>query len=315
MSNKETHLETEELDDGSLHVELPDGEDEKDQDEGKSSRHDGFALADDGDGDTDEEREAIRERRRMERHNKKAAQRERASADKHLIANLKRQNEELAARVASVENSARGFQFAQVDKAIDDEKVRIQYAKMKIAEAVQSQDGDTLTNAQELMFEAKQKLLMLENAKKQAARNAQNQRHIARVDPGVANHAQQWMTRNKWYDPSLKDLDSRLTRQIDEALAEEGFDPSLPDYWDELDSRLAKHLPHRFGKHVQKNPTRGGPPAGGSARSTESSGGTQGFRLSPDRVAAIKAAGKWDNVAERNKMINKYVEYDKRQRS
>lgn len=309
--NKETHLETEELDDGSLHVELPEG-DEGQEESKNENKHDGFALAD----GQDDDRSDIRERRREERQAKKAAARERDSANKSLINSLKRQNEELSARLSQVENSARGFQFAQVDKAIDDEKVRIQYAKMKVEEAVANQDGATLNQAQELMFEAKQKLAMLENAKKQAARAAQQQRHVARVDPSVASNAQEWMARNKWYDPSLKDLDSRLTRQIDEALAEEGFDPADPDYWDELDKRLSKHLPHRFGKHVQGNPNRARPSVGGgSARSDATSGGTTGFRLSPERVAAIKAAGKWDNVAERNKMINKYVEYDKRARS
>jgi hypothetical protein len=35
--------------------------------------------------------------------------------------------------------------------------------------------------------------------------------------------------------------------------------------------------------------------------------------LSPERVKAIKEAGRWDNLTERNKMIRKYAEYDRMQ--
>ena len=54
----------------------------------------------------------------------------------------------------------------------------------------------------------------------------------------------------------------------------------------------------------------------GSDRDTRggSTGGNQ-FVLSPDRVRAIKEAGRWDNITERNKMIRKYAEYDRMNRS
>jgi hypothetical protein len=39
------------------------------------------------------------------------------------------------------------------------------------------------------------------------------------------------------------------------------------------------------------------------------------FRLSPERVRAIKEAGRWDNPTEREKMIRKYAEYDRMNRS
>ena len=39
------------------------------------------------------------------------------------------------------------------------------------------------------------------------------------------------------------------------------------------------------------------------------------FRLSPERVRAIKDAGRWDNIDERNRMIRKYAEFDRTNRS
>ena len=47
--------------------------------------------------------------------------------------------------------------------------------------------------------------------------------------------------------------------------------------------------------------------------STRVAGGNE-FRLSPDRVRAIKEANKWNNIEERNKMIRKYAEYDRMNR-
>ncbi len=49
----------------------------------------------------------------------------------------------------------------------------------------------------------------------------------------------------------------------------------------------------------------------GSGREHSSTGRPGEFRLSPERVRAIKEAGKWDNITERNRMIKKYAEYDR----
>ena len=46
--------------------------------------------------------------------------------------------------------------------------------------------------------------------------------------------------------------------------------------------------------------------SGGSTRANE-------FVLSPDRVRAIKDTGRWDNLAERKKMIQRYYDYDREQ--
>lgn len=49
----------------------------------------------------------------------------------------------------------------------------------------------------------------------------------------------------------------------------------------------------------------------GSGREQSTSAKPGEFRLSPERVRAIKEAGKWDNISERNRMIKKYAEYDR----
>jgi hypothetical protein len=141
---------------------------------------------------------------------------------------------------------------------------------MKFQEAIASGDGETAQQAQELLFEAKNKLNMLANAKKQAAQAARQPRR-ALPDPRIQSFAAQWMERNNWYDPTLRDTDSRVTRQLDEAMAEEGWDPSTEEYWDELDNRLRKYLPHKKAKGGSK-------PRGsvGSSRDVAAGAGSSG---------------------------------------
>jgi hypothetical protein len=49
----------------------------------------------------------------------------------------------------------------------------------------------------------------------------------------------------------------------------------------------------------------------GSGRESAPSGRGNEFRLSPDRVAAIKEMGAWDNLELRSKMIKSYAKYDR----
>jgi hypothetical protein len=49
----------------------------------------------------------------------------------------------------------------------------------------------------------------------------------------------------------------------------------------------------------------------GSGRESSPASRPGEFRLSSERVKAIKDAGKWDSQTERQKMIRRYAEYDR----
>jgi hypothetical protein len=129
-------------------------------------------------------------------------------------------------------------------------------------------------------------------------------------DPAVTQNAKLWMERNSWYDPQAKDMDSEIAQRLDKKLTDEGYDPSSPDYWEELDDRVAKYLPHRAESAPQR-PTTQRPRMTGSGRESAPSGRANEFRLSPDRVAAIKEMGAWENPEQRAKMIKSYAKYDR----
>lgn len=267
-------------------------------------------------GRTEEEREAIRAARREERKLKKQIQRERARESTHLIDSLRKQNETMAARLAALEQRSVSADMARMEKAIEDASLRLQFAKVKIAEATDARDGRALAEAQESWYEARRQVEALQQIKKRATSEVQQAVPTA-PDVRMQRKAAAWMERNTWYDPEGKDMDSSIAVKVDEALSAEGYDPTTDEYWEELDERLTKYLPHRYNRNQSDRSSNNRTPRSFQTSSgRESSGGTKGneFRLSPERVRAIKEAGMWDDPADRQKMIRKYVEYDRSQR-
>lgn len=258
-----------------------------------------------------EEREAIRKARREERKLKKDLKRQREISAKNKIQALERRNAELAERLAKVESTATSYQFAQLDKAIEDEATRVEYAKMKLLQAAQANDANAQVEYLEQLTDAKQRLQQAQHYKKQQLENSKNPKQ--NVPNPISNEVQlnatQWLKKNSWYDPQARDTDSRIAKVIDQELAGEGWDPADPEYWDELDSRLASRLPHRYtskgGSNKRANPT----PSSRVANTSSPKAGT--ITLSRDRVQAIKDAGAWDDVERRNKMIRAYAAYDR----
>lgn len=295
-------------------AESNDDDDEDDDDE------DGIrSTSSDSDGDTEDERESIRAARREERKLKKQIHREKARESNHLINTLRKQNQDMAERLAVLEKRTSGAEHARLQKAIEDANVRMIYAKNKIAEATNMGDGAALAEAQDSWYEARKSIEELQSIRKKMSQASSAPKQNAKApDPMMQKYAAEWMGKNRWYDPAGKDMDSRIALTIDNGLADEGWDPTSPDYWDELDTRLQKHLPHRYTQNNDEKPSLRNRPRNvitSSGKESVATSKANQFVLSPDRVRAIKEAGKWDNQEERNKMIRKYAEYDRNQRS
>ena len=318
MSEKD--IPVQEQEDGSALIAVeqeadPFAKEEEEGDEPEEHAEGGEVEASDDEGDEDEdpeEREKIREARREERKLKKELAKQRDASAKHKISALERRNEELARRLAAVESTASSFQFAQVDKAIEDEATRVEYAKMKLLQASQAGDAEGQVEYLEQLQESKQRLAQVQAYKKQQLENAKRPKQNVPnpVAAEVQRNATDWLGKNKWYDPQARDTDSRIAKVIDQELAADGWDPADPEYWDELDNRLSARLPHRYAAKTGSSTKRGGPTASSrTANPTGKSANT--VTLSRDRVNAIKDAGAWDDPVKRNKMIKAYNAYDK----
>lgn len=314
-ATEKLELQVSEEQDGSAVVKMPAGEAPDDNRDGQDDDKN-LSAADDQDDDdgedrgVDPEREAIREARREERKLKKQIHREKAKESNQLINVLKRQNDQMAERLAVLEKRTAGADVARLDKAIEDAALRVQYAKMKIAEAAKAGDGQGVADAQEAWYDAKRNYESLEALKKRSTSEPASASVPKAPDPRLQKHASDWMARNDWYDPNGRDTDSKIAVKVDEELVEEGWDPTSEDYWDELDTRLQRYLPHRYGKQ-QQAPTRRPRSVVSSGRESSPAARPGEFRLSPERVKAIKDAGKWEDQTERQKMIRRYAEYDR----
>ena len=325
MAEKEKDVPIKEQDDGSVlaKVEVPEGFDEDEGTEvelkegGKVEASEDSEEDQAGDdeaadeGEDEDEREKIREARREERKLKKELQKQREASAKHKISALERRNEELARRLAAVENTAASYQFAQLDKALEDEATRVEYAKMKMVQAAQAGDVNAQMEYLEQLTEAKQRLQQAQHYKKEQleAAKAPKQNVPNPTSTKVQQNATKWLKKNSWFDPQARDTDSRIAKVIDQELAADGWDPSDAEYWEELDSRLASRLPHRYtskgGNTKRANPT-------ASSRVSNAGAAKPGtITLSRERVNAIKDAGAWDDVEKRNKMIRAYAQYDR----
>ena len=333
MADNEKDVPIKEQEDGSIlaKVELPDdlddidgGEDDKkkkkkekdpeghddDDDDHEDGDHDDDEH---NEGESDEEREAIREARREERRLKKELKKQRELSAKNKITALERRNAELAERLAKVESTASSYQFAQLDKAIEDEATRVEYAKMKMLQAAQAGDVAGQVEYLEQLTDAKQRLQQAQHYKKQQVDQAQapKQNVPNPITTEVQQNATKWLKKNSWYDPQARDIDSKIAKVIDQELVADGWDPSDPEYWDELDNRLASRLPHRYTSKGSKEGKRSAGPTASSRSASASAQKPGTITLSRERVNAIKDAGAWDDIDKRNKMIRAYAQYDR----
>lgn len=259
---------------------------------------------------TDDEREAIRARRREERRNRKQHAREREDTLRRELAARDAVINELRARQDAIEHRNTGSELAQLETAKRNISQAYNYYKDQIRVASEKGDGAAVAEATERMIQAQRKfdeVIATEAAFKQAKQAPQP------LDPRLANHAQKWMSENRWYDPQAKDTDSLIARTIDQRLAEEGWDPTTEAYWEELSARVKKHIPHRVGSGKMNTQTRPKATVAGSGRDVGSSGKQGTFKLSAERVQALKDAGIWDDPQRRAEAVKRYREFDKQQ--
>jgi hypothetical protein len=326
QQNKE-ELSINEIDDGSAIVELPENlqilnQESVEKQENTESNDQNLESNDDVDhpNDNEELRAAKRNRRRA----KKDLIRKTNQEKDIQLEQLKRENEEIKRRLSLQEQNSRTDGIMRIDRGIDDAQTQIEYAKMKLAEAVSNNDGQGAVEAQTLLQNADNELRRLSAIRRQADQEIKRvvpQQQTNEVDPRVQRHASNWMSENSWYNPEARDTDSRVAKKVDELLSAQGWDPSDPDYWDELTSRLQKELPHRYNDNREndnrnvRRPRNNVASSGREASASFGGSNRSQFVLSPDRVAAMKAAGAWENPERKAKMIKQFIAYDKQNRN
>ena len=303
--------------DGSATVDLPESllgdADDGDSQGAQNANAGGSDEDDDHPDDSDDLRAAKRNRRRAKKDLIRKTNQEK---DLRLQA-LQRENEAMRRDIEQLKRNTKAEQLTRIDKGIEDAQVRFEYAKMKLAEATSNNDGHAMVEAQTLWQSAQEEMRNLSSLRNRADAELKQPAQVDLPDPTVQRLAAKWMKKNSWYNPQANDSDSRIAKKIDELLSAQGLDPTSQDYWDELDSRLQKELPHRYNNlddDESREVRRPRNVVGSSGREASAAYGGSNrsqFVLSPDRVRAMKEAGAWDNPERKARMIQNFIAFDR----
>lgn len=270
--------------------------------------------AQDDEADHPDDSEAVRAARRARRRSKKDLIRKTNEEKDVRLTSLQRDNERMRQQLEGLDRRVQTTELVGFNKREEDMQVRHEYAKMKMTEAIASGDGDAIVAAQDLMLDSREALKEMQRVRTQIPKPQQNT-----ADPRTTRNAETWMERNAWYKPNAADTDSKIAKQIDEELTKDGWDSNSPEYFDELDNRLQKYLPHRYNGATDDDEVKKPRNTVGSSGREYSAGSGGGnrttFILSPERVKAMKDMGSWDNPERKAKMIKNYAAFDKANRS
>ena len=173
---------------------------------------------DDHAGDAnDPEREAIRERRRLEKLERKKRRDEAISRDKLELDFLRKRNDDLERRLGTVEQRTHQADLSQFDAQIANARNEAEMAERVIAKAVAAGNGEDVTQAMRYRDQALQKAQQLAYAKQQAAQQRPAPKNDG-MDDMTLHYAKEFINENKWYDPQGRDEDSAIVLAIDQAL-------------------------------------------------------------------------------------------------
>ena len=323
-TQKDDDLAVIEAQDGSATVDVPESllaEEPTDEQNGFDRAKEGGNVSADADADHPDDDDELRAAKRNRRRAKKDLVRKTNQEKDVRLQQLARENEEFKRRLGQLERNTKAEQVVRIEKNIEDAQTRLEYAKMKLAEAASMNDGQAMVEAQTLWQNAQKEVDHLGNLKLQADRELSRPQQNDETDPAVQRRANDWVRRNTWYDSNLRDPDSKVAKKIDELMVAQGWNPKDPDYWDELDSRLQKELPHRYNDRNDdeiRNVRRPRNVVGSAGREASAAYGGSNrsqFVLSPERVKAMKDAGAWENPERKARMVKQFIAYDRMNRN
>lgn len=283
-----------------------------------------------------DEKEDAKEEEKRKESAKERRERAKRSRDRERVELrfYEKRNEELEKRLMQLEGRTAQNEGAAIDQRITSIRAQIANADLVMKEALKKPNGggaEEFVEAQRIRDELRDQLNNLSTSKtyheRQAQQREQQQRQApqeSRPDPRTLRLAREWADKNDWFDFQGEDEDSVIVRAIDERLANDGFDPSTQEYWDELSARVKRRLPERFKK---ASPARDADEDDDAMEDDEhearpktgpkfSSGGRERplkkgeVYVSAERKAAMEQYGVWNDPVARNRMLKKYAQWD-----
>lgn len=268
--------------------------------------------------ESEDDREEVRRRRRAEKQRKK----ENRNRDRLELNFLRGRNEQLERRQSELDARVANGEMVLIDNKIAELDGQIREAERLKALAITKADGESAAEADRIandLRSGRNQLAGMKNQRIAAARAAP----MPTIDPAIQSAARDWAEHHTWYDPQLRNADSRVAKAVEDNLFMEGtLDAREPEYWDELDRRLKKYMPHRYGNGEQNVREEEGE-EGGERRSrgpqVRVGGRERPLRknevyISADRKAAMIEAQVWDDPVLRERYLKQYQKFDRENR-
>lgn len=320
--------------------------DREDKEPERNVQHHSEDTEDEDEDDAPEDVEVIRERRRKEKLERKERREKAIERDKVEMRFLRQRNEELERRMMAQEMRAHRQDHYTVEQQIAESENEARTAEAVLARAIAEANGDDAARALRIRDDALERIRYLTNQREHLKiQEEEAKKPKATVDPVVTSYANGWMRKNSWYDSRGRDADSRIVLTIDQGLVDEGFIPSTAEYWEELDRRVRRYLPHRFERdatvnHDEDESAPRGSKRGQSTRRSQEESYAEGDEpdhhakpkkgppigqqrehapastrrevyISKERKEALIQAGVWDDPVLRKKYILQYQRWDK----
>lgn len=300
---------------------------------------------------TDETPEARKERVKKERRARKIRNRVTQEARERLVAHQSKTILDQGERIAKLEGRSVVYDVRDLQRQLQSIEAQQTDAKATYSALLKANDHDGVAEVADIQATLReqhsQTLQMLQRAKAQAKKdgatdggedgepaarpNGKGSKTVPQVDPEVKVRAEEWASTKPWLDPKKNPEDFAIVRAIDETLVREGMSPATDRYWTELTKRVARRLPERFKQRAAASTgngaDRGGSrvddkggqrPAGGPRMAAQTQSGARALgknevRVTPERKAAMIAAGKWEDPKKRNSQLAAYAKYDSEQ--
>ena len=202
---------------------------------------------------------------------------------------VKRQNEELKAKLEKLDNTYVG----EFDTRVQSQAVA---AKEAYRKAYEAGDADAMYEAQQAISKIALEEARLAQIKAQREEQAKfAQTNIEKEQPQAQPQAQpkpdpkaeQWAEKNTWFgqDQTMTYAAFGLHKQL---IEDEGFDPNSDEYYNELDNRIRSEFPHKFKETPKKSNSPRVASAGTTASKSSSPKGRRTVKLTASQIAIAK---------------------------
>ena len=216
------------------------------------------------------------------------------------LSQLMRQNEELSSKLQNTEhhfNTVNKLSLDSSEKQITD---KLELARNAYKSAHEEGDSAKILQAQEFLNEAQNDLKSLTVTKQQFEQQpVQQQQQVQQPQyqpqPTPDPRAAEWAQKNEWFGSDQVMTAASLA--IDGQLKEEGYNPTDPEYYTEIDRRLQETFPHKFAaqaapvEEVRQQVEASKPAQVVAGASRSSPGSSKKVKLSKED---IRLANKWN---------------------